>query len=226
MSELADTNPPGKLFRIGRRPDPWAWPPWEFCRRANRWDDPTDNFRVLYACGQRRGTFVETLARFRPDPAVVAGLAEITGADDGALSPGCVPVSWIENRAMGEAVVDGRFADIGHSTSLAYLRTAMAAQLIRFGIPDLDGAAIRLAIREFTQEISLHVFGRATPDGSPLFGGITYESRLGNEFTNWAIFERPDRNPVHDAVITDIAHDDPDLLAVIGVFNLELVRGR
>ena len=85
MTDLAQTRPPPVLFRIAHRPNPWAWPPWEHCKNANRWDDPTDNYRVLYASSQRRGPFVETLARFRPDPAVSAGLEEIIGDDEGAL---------------------------------------------------------------------------------------------------------------------------------------------
>ena len=44
MSELAHTTPRGSLFRLAHRPDPWAWPPWTYCRRANRWDDPTDGY--------------------------------------------------------------------------------------------------------------------------------------------------------------------------------------
>ena len=133
MSELASTTPRGPLFRLAHRPDPWAWPPWTYCRRANRWDDPTDTYRVLYASTERRATFLETLARFRPDPVVVAGLAEISGNDEGALP---------------------------------------------------SGAVVREAHREFTQEISLYVFGRADSVGAPTFSGLACRSRLGDEFTN------------------------------------------
>jgi hypothetical protein len=130
MSGLAQTSPRGPLFRLAHRPNPWDWPPWQYCRKANRWDDPTDTYRVLYASTERRATFVETLARFRPDPAVVAGLAEISGDDEGALPPGHLPISWVTVRMVGTATVAGRFADIGHSQSLAYLQRAMTDRLI------------------------------------------------------------------------------------------------
>ncbi len=226
MSELASTTPRGPLFRLAHRPDPWAWPPWTYCRRANRWDDPTDTYRVLYASTGRRATFLETLARFRPDPAVVAGLAEISGDDEGALPPGHVPGSWVTARMIGTATVNGLFADIGSSESLAHLREVLAARLIHFGYHDLDGAVIREARREFTQELSLYVFGCADSAGAPMFSGLAYRSRLGDEFTNWAIFERPDRDPVLNATATDVRVDDPDLLATLDLFGLTLVPTR
>jgi len=226
MSGLAQTSPGGPLFRLAHRPNPWDWPPWQYCRKANRWDDPTDTYRVLYASTERRATFVETLARFRPDPAVVAGLAEISGDDEGALRPGHVPISLVTVRMIGTATVAGRFADVGHSQSLAYLQRAMTARLIHYGLSELDGAVIRQACREFTQEISLHVFGCAGDEGTAMFAGIAYESRLGNEFTNWAIFERPDYDPVHDISAEHLGADDPDLLAVCKLFGLQLVHGR
>jgi hypothetical protein len=226
MSELAHTTLRGPLFRLAHRPDPWAWPPWTYCRRANRWDDPTDTYRVLYGSTERRAPFLETLARFRPDPAVSAGLAQISGPDEGALPPGHVPDSWVTVRMIGTATVGGRFADIGDSASLAHLQEVLAARLIHYSYRELDGAVIREARREFTQEISLYVFGRADGAGTPLFSGIAYRSRLGDEFTNWAVFERPDQDPVQNATAADLSVDDPDLLATFSLFGLTLVPGR
>jgi hypothetical protein len=60
------------LYRIGRKPDAWAWPDW--LRVAvdgtfgNRWDDLLGSYRVLYAASTPLGAFVDALARFRPDP--------------------------------------------------------------------------------------------------------------------------------------------------------------
>jgi RES domain-containing protein len=226
MNGLKGISPPNVLYRIARRPDPWSWPAWEHCKKANRWDDPSDNYRVLYASSQRLATFIETLARFRKDPVLIAALAEITGEDDGALPPGHVPASWITARTMGTATVDGRFADVGHSQSLAHLQVAMAARLIHYGIPELDGSVIRESRREFTQEVSLYVFSQATVSGgAPAFAGIAYESRLGSEFMNWAIFERPDRDAVREASSTAFGEDDPDLTKALTRFDLGLARG-
>lgn len=77
---------PEYVYRVGRRPDPWAWPDWAHAGRdgtfGNRYDDPGAVYRVLYASSERVGTFLETLARFRPDPEVVAELRKIVGQRD------------------------------------------------------------------------------------------------------------------------------------------------
>ena len=70
------------------------------------------------------------------------------------------------------------------------------------------------------------MFGRADSAGAPMFSGLAYRSRLGDEFTNWAIFERPDRDPVLNASATDLRVDDPDLLAALELFGLTFVPSR
>ena len=43
MSDLEGIRPLARVTRIGRRPNPWAWPPWEAQDSdntfGNRWDD-------------------------------------------------------------------------------------------------------------------------------------------------------------------------------------------
>lgn len=84
MSDLEGLRPLARVTRIGRRPNPWAWPPWEAQDSdntfGNRWDDPEGIYRVLYTCTQLEGAYVEVLSRFRPDPVVLAELAEIDGS--------------------------------------------------------------------------------------------------------------------------------------------------
>jgi len=74
-------SPEGPLYRIGPRPDPWAFPDWANVGSdgtfGNRWDDPQGVYRVLYASSSRVGGFVEVLARFRPDPHILEVLKEI-----------------------------------------------------------------------------------------------------------------------------------------------------
>src|SRR2546427_3306817 len=129
MTDLQVIRPAGRVRRIGRMPDPWAWPPWEAQHSdntfGNRWDDPEGVYRVVYACSQLEGAYVEVLSRLRPDPAVLAGLAEIDGPDP-EYRVGIVPASWLTTRAVGEAMIRGDYADIGHAASLTYLRTVMA----------------------------------------------------------------------------------------------------
>src|SRR5262249_21312694 len=106
---LASVEPDGPLYRLGRRPNPSAWPARSYAARdgtfGNRYDDPAGSYRVLYACSQRAGAFLETLARFRPDLEV---LAELEGIEGDAEPPPAVPRAWLERRLIGEAIVQGR----------------------------------------------------------------------------------------------------------------------
>lgn len=225
MSNLESTRPMGRVMRIGRLPDPWAWPPWEAQRSdntfGNRWDDPEGMYRVVYACTQLEGAYVEVLSRFRPDPVVVAELAAIEGPS-GEYVVGVIPASWLAARAIGEATLTGVYAAVGHARSLAYLRTVMAPRLIHHDIADLDAAAIRIsAPRRFTQEISNHTYKLSLPDGTPRFAGIEYESRFGDNYQNWAIFERPGQDPIRDPLFRPVQREDPSLKSALTVLGLE-----
>ncbi len=226
MTDLQVTRPAAHVWRIGRMPDPWAWPPWEAQHSdstfGNRWDDPEGVYRVVYACSQLEGAYVEVLSRLRPDPAVLAALAEIDGPDP-RYRVGVVPATWLASRAVGESAIRGDYADVGHAASLTYLRTVMAARLIHYGIRDLDAAAIRLsAPRRFTQEISNHVYKLSAPDGGPRFAGIEYESRFGDNYQNWAVFERPAHEPIREPSVEAIRRDDPALSAALAALALRL----
>lgn len=222
---LASVQPDGPVYRLGRSPDPWAWPDWSYASTdgtfGNRWDDPAGSYRVLYACSHRAGAFVETLSRFRPDLEVIAALAEIEGEEDG-VPPTGVPRRWLEGRLIGEALARGRFADVGDAQSLATLRQELASRAIHYGLPDLDAAVIRLsAPRAFTQEVSRFVYEWRDEDGA--FAGIRYRSRLGDQFLNWAIFEPPEINDaLTNASRSSIDPDDPDLLEALRLLGLGL----
>lgn len=148
---------PAVVYRLGRSPDPWAWPDWSYAdidgTFGNRFDDPQGIYRVLYASTQRLATFVECLASFRPAPDVIAEFAAIAG-DEGDEEPppaGVVPADWIEARCVGIATLIGVYVDVGHHETLAELRTALAARVVHHGLQDLDASAIRLTVpRAFT----------------------------------------------------------------------------
>jgi len=147
---------------------------------------------VLYASSQRIGAFIEVLARYRTDPALVAAYAEMTDDDDAepTIPPGIVPADWPSRRHIGVATHPGPFADIGHSDSLAFLRIELASRLLHYGLDDLDGGELRRrAPRSLTQEISRYVFARGVDADGRSFAGVRYLSRLGDDLENWAIFE-------------------------------------
>jgi hypothetical protein len=218
---------PDVVYRLGRAPDAWEWPDWSYVSAdgtfGNRYDDPEGQYRVLYASSERQATFRESLARYRADPAVVA--AEISTADDkdapASIPAGVVPGSWLARRRMGIAELVGTFCDIGHADSIAHLRQHLASRLVHYGIDDLDAGDIRTrAPRRLTQEISRYVFLQAEGGDAPAFSGIRYGSRLGDNLTNWAIFEPNEPHVLESAA--EIDPDDPDLRATLAAYDLML----
>jgi hypothetical protein len=225
---LATVGRAAEIHRTGRGADAWQWPDWSYAGDdgtfGNRFDDPRGEYRVLYASTQRLGTFLETLARFRPDPALVAAFAEMTideGDDDAfpTIPPGHVPRSWLTERSIGTGSHPGPFADIGHADSLAHLRVALAGRLLHHGLDDLDAGDIRKrAPRPFTQEISRYVFEHGRDDQGTHLVGIRYLSRLGDDIENWAIFEGTMPEHITSAALTE---EDADLATAMATFGLQ-----
>ena len=221
--------PDGPLYRIARVPDAWAWPDWANAGPdgtfGNRWDDPEGVYRVVYASSSPLGAYVEVLSRFRPDLQIVKALAEIEGDGELAEAPGELDTSWLRDRVMGVAPIAGEFVDISQSRSLARIRETMAARALHHRLNDLDAAAIRLTVpRGFTQEISRHVYEESTPTGRPRYAGISYRSKLGDEFRNRAIFEPANsRIPFADGSVSNpLSADDPDFLEALKLFGIRL----
>jgi hypothetical protein len=224
---LATVGPAALIHRIGRGANAWEWPDWAYAGDdgtfGNRFDDPRGEYRVLYASTQRLGTFLETLARFRPDPALVAAYAEMTveeGDDDvfPTIPPGHVPRDWVAARSIGTASHAGPFADIGHADSLAHLRVTLASRLLHYGLDELDAGDVRKrAPRPFTQELSRYVFEHGRDDQGTHLVGIRYGSRLGDNIENWAIFEG---TTPEDTACAPVADDDEDLATAMEMFGL------
>ena len=188
------TEAHGEICRVGYLPDPWDWVPWEYSPFKGRWDDPQALFRTIYAASSLEACFIEVLAPFRPDPGLEPDLAMIEGSpDDGQFpsqAPGVLGRSWQQERRLGFAVVDGPFVDIGHSRTIAELRPAFLPAALAYGLQDFDAAAIRVhAPREFTQQVSRHVYGEKLEDGG-FVSGVAFASRHGDDLRLWALFER------------------------------------
>ena len=73
------------MHRVGYRPDPWNWTPWEYAgtygRFHGRWDDPHGTWRTLYAGFSALACYLEVLAAFRADPLLADEVGSID--DDG-----------------------------------------------------------------------------------------------------------------------------------------------
>jgi hypothetical protein len=216
---------PDELFRVGRRPDVWRWTDWKFVG-CDRWDDPQHGFRVLYTSLSRLGAFLEVLAPLRPDPALQTGLRGIRSNDSGAprtRMAGSVPDRWRHERIAARGIPDeleGFLVAIGGSRSIATLRRRLRGATRRFGLTDIDAAAIRLtAPRAFTQEVSRFVFEQVD-EGGARYGGIVYLSKHGDDVVDCAIFERGGTLPVHSLERTSIAADDVDFLTACEMLGL------
>ncbi|MGO8687807.1 MAG: RES domain-containing protein [Candidatus Dormibacteria bacterium] len=229
---LSERQPPEHIYRVGRAPDPWTWPDWRYIGGdgtfGNRWDDPEGTYRVLYSSNTHLACYLECLARFRPDPRVVAGLAAIQ--DDQPNLPataaaGVLPASWARTRQMGRAQITvGVFADVASAESLGVLNQALPFDVIFFGLDELDAAAIRAkAPRALTQRISRYVF-RANRAGAGLFAGVYYRSRLGDNLDNFALFEGPDRWELQDRACDPIRVNDPEFKQALHVLGVRLDR--
>ncbi len=165
----------------------WAWTPWQYAtdgRFSGRWDDPDGLWRSRYVGGSRLACYVEVLAVFRPDPVLSLELDNIDeqpedAAEHPTLGLGLLPRAWLEPRRLGTATLHGWYAVPGASQSLPTLRARFLALARSLGLPDLDGAAIRLAEpRRLTQHLTGWLYQQTGPDGTPLTG-VQFASRHG-----------------------------------------------
>jgi hypothetical protein len=235
--ELAVATRPGQVWRIGYRPAPWAWTPWQYAgvegRFTGRWDDPRGAFRTIYAGRELLACLLEVLARFRPDPLLEQDLASIDESEDAAevypsQPPGAVPTSWFGPREASSATLSGAYCAVTHPQSLPTLRTMFLRAALGYGLADLDAGALRLsAPRGLTQRIASWLYDLY--DGPRnLLDGVQFESRHGDGLTLWAVFERDDDNDVSARVAAAIAvplHEDhPDVREAFRIHRLTLSR--
>jgi hypothetical protein len=92
------------------------------------------------------------------------------------------------------------------------------------GLPDLDGAAIRLAEpRRLTQHLAGWLYQQTGPDGSPL-AGVRFVSRHGDELALWAVFERAGDPPrsaqLHESTSGPLDPYDPELTQALRLHRL------
>lgn len=221
---MADT-----VHRVARAPDAFALPAWEHAGPdgtfGNRFDDPEGEYRVLYASLGRFGALCETLASLRPSLEVRSAVEALALGGEPVPQPeASLPTQWRDGRVAGAATLDARLANLGDSSTIAWLRDTLGTTVNRLGLADFDAATLRLsAPRYVTQLVGRALFEQADRDGSPMFAGLAYRSRYGDDITNVALFERPGGDlPLSDFANAPIEADDPDLVRVAELFGLEL----
>lgn len=215
---------PSSVWRVGRGPNPLKITiPLELeeLNRPNagsRFDSPLSNFGVLYFGTSREACYVETLARFRPDPKVVAFIRDEWEKREFPYLGG-IPAEWRLNRlAVRVSLADGLpFLDLTAPETQQHLRTEMADYLVYLGYKDLDASAVMGPDRRLTRWISHWAFNSVDPHGVPLYGGIRYGSRLGAKYECWAAFHDIPYEPLETK---PILLEDEELRRVAAMYNL------
>lgn len=229
-AELQVDQVAAQAWRVGYKPQPWAWPPYEHAG-GQRWDCPTGEFRTVYAGATLLACFLEVLAHFRPDPVLAAELdgiiLDLEDMEDDQRSPppGQVPHSWLLPRRIASARLTGAYCAVTAGPSIAALRLLFREAARSLGSQDFDAAALKDAgRRELTQAVTRYVHS-ARRD----LAGIAFRSRHGDEHQLWAIFERPSDGEVspHLAELTStpIAPTNPDLVEAFSLFGLSWAPG-
>jgi hypothetical protein len=220
-------------WRVGYRPEPWAWPSWLYAtngRFAGRWDDADGNFRTIYAGTRLLSCLLEVLACFRPDPDLAAQLKDIVDHDDNdpnegdasvfpTAPAGVVPHTWLHPRTAAFVQLDGSYAAVTNAESVASLRPVFLRRAHELGLDDFDTAALKEAQpRALTQQVATYVYESTDLDG------VQFLSRHGDDHTLWAIFERPGDPHIsphlHDPNHHDITPDMPEILEAFRIHRL------
>lgn len=228
MGSLAIQQSAGSaVWRVGYRPEPWAWVGWEWAsegRFPGRWDDAEGNFRTVYAGSSLLGCLLELLADFRADPLLESEMGQIAeDPQDAAAFPtvpaGVVDPEWLTPRVGATARLTGRFAAVTAAQSLAGLHPEFVGQALRLGLRDFDAAALKDArARELTQHLASYLYATTALDG------VVFQSRHGDDITLWAVFERPGDHPISPC-LSDITHhqlgtDQPDVVRAMTLLGL------
>lgn len=231
--DVALTADPGPVWRVGYRPGPWAWTPWQYAGDAGgfsgRFDDPRGSFRTLYAGDGLLACLLEVLAPFRADPLLAEDLAGVVedpadASEHPSTAPGLVPASWLQPREATTATLSGLYCAVSDKETIPTLRRLFLPAALRYGLADLDGGALRLsAPRALTQAIAAWLYDLHEA-GRDLLDGVRFESRHGDGLVLWAIFERDDdgvtSKRLADIVRLPLRADQPELVEAFRLHRL------
>jgi hypothetical protein len=227
-AQLTAAKAAGRVWRVGFRPEPWAWSGWEWStdgRFPGRWDDLHGNFRTIYAGSSLLACLLEVLAHFRKDARLSLELDEILEDDEDkvlhpTIAPGQVPREWLEVRTAASAELSGRYCAVTDSGSVAALYPHFIGLALSLGLADFDAAALKDARpRRLTQAVAAWLYEMTDLDG------VTFASRHGDDLQLWAIFERPDDPSitpnVQDVIVDELQHDSPEISNAFHLLGLQ-----
>jgi hypothetical protein len=186
---------------------------------GNRYD--STEFGTIYGATDLEGCFAETLARYRPSPAVLAALGrDAEWRRRGFMDPGSVPADWRHRRVIVHLELgrEVRFLDVEATATHTVLTEELAEELADVGHGPLDVAGVRGPDRRITRAIAQWAYTALDQSGDPAFAGIRYLSRLG-PYECWAIF---DRTPVLEIGRHTITTGTRALRSVQDVFGIRV----
>jgi RES domain len=203
------------FHRIGRLPDPLAWPPPAF-RGAGRFDDPENEFGVIYAAPERRACFLETLDAYRPDRALLQRLLAM-GPDAFIPQSGLIPDAYFDKRIghlrldPGQRWLDLRMTAPGSAIALSR-DPDIAALLPALGYGNrVKPGDFVGSDRSLTQALARWAYERD-------YAGLAYSCSHDLRLDCWAIFSGA-RFTIASAP-SPIEPDDLELIAVARTFEL------
>jgi len=182
---------------------------------GNRFDVPGGG--VLYCATDLAGCCAETLARFRPTPAMHRAMAE---EDASFMMVGGVPADWRHRRLKARITTEGAlpFLNIEAPQTREWLQRELADALASFDVSDLDVSVVRGGNRLITRTIARWAYDQTDATGNPLYSGIRYLSRLGT-YECWAVF---DGTAITEVNRSTIELSDPALQEVQRSFSLRV----
>lgn len=210
---------PAILYRIGRSPDPLSFPPIAFCG-TGRYDDPRGERSVLYAAVDRRAAFMETLDGYRADLLSIADRDKaLIPEGDVLITPHrtTIPTRFFSRHIVRFSVgVNQRWLDLRSPETHAVLREKLRTELAQ------EGFGPRFVLGDLLanhHRVTRHVARWAIQEG---FHGVAYASCHDPVLTCWAIFEGAHIYRIEPS--RPLRTDDPDLLAVAALWDLDIPR--
>ena len=222
MSEPSFVQAPDAIYRLARssqltRFSTISPTDAQLSGAGNRFDVPGGG--VIYAATERVACYAETLARFRPTPAMIELAAQ--DEDTSRMVLGGIPQAWRLDRVMGTFKLEEGalpFLDLQQPETHEWLSQEMRSTLIGLGYDQpLDLADVCGRDRLLSRAIAEFAYTLVDPDEDFMLSGIRYTSRLNSDWECWAVFEGAplelvDRRPIE-------LHD-PDLRRVTGMWAL------
>lgn len=223
MASPEEVEPPETIFRIARHDGATLHS--RITPADNRSGSAGNRYDVvgggvLYGATVVRTCFSETLARFRPTPAMRVLLAKADPEEPQFMLCGGIPQDWrLQRRVFQLAVRDPLpFLNVESPETLAHLEEVLASELLALGYTgNLDLSDLRNRDRRLSRAIAAWAFTAQDDVGTALYSGIRYCSRVDDSRECWAIFEG---TTVEVVGIRAIELNNPDLDVVARPWSL------